>query len=154
MKLICLRIRLPASQRKPCASPTDFIYLNASAFFLFWIGLTFFQTLAFASASVLKISEVSAERESPSIHWIHASLENTATESMETTLRFRLAFYDRNSPEGDIPVNVLRKDQTIVLKPNEIRKMDVKFLEEGASPLIPVRIEPTVRIRREREWKY
>ena len=105
-------------------------------------------------AGAIKISDVTAVRDSPTQHFVRANLHNTSDQMMETVVRSELAFYDRNSPEGDLPVHVLKKDQSFILKPQETLPLEAKFLEEGAPPSIPLRIEPLVRIRREREWKY
>lgn len=100
------------------------------------------------------ISEVTLEQKSFQDHQLSAKVQNTTNESREVTLRAQIFFFNRNSPPGDLPINILRKDHVMVLKPQEIRNLEVKFVEEGGHRLEPLRLEPQVRVRRQREWKY
>jgi hypothetical protein len=118
--------------------------------------LTSLMVVLFATSTraEVQISNVTLTENSLDEHWVHGEILNNSPEVREVTFRTQVIFYERNSPRGDLPLNVLRKDQTIILKAQEKRLVDVKFIEQGGRPLLPIRAEPLMRVRREREWKY
>ena len=83
-----------------------------------------------------------------------ANVANTTSETREVILRGQITFYDRAVPAGDVPVMILHKTVALVLKNGESRAIDMTLLNEGTWPKGSLRMEPSMRIRREREWNY
>ena len=48
----------------------------------------------------------------------------------------------------------LRKDMTVILKAGETRTLEVPLINEGSMPRGDIRIEPMMRVRRQRVWNY
>jgi len=83
-----------------------------------------------------------------------ASIANKTPEPREIILRYALYFYDRSAPSGDIPIMVIRKDRTIILKRREQRTIKTLLIREGGQERGAFRLEPKVRLRRQRPWNY
>ena len=97
----------------------------------------------------VKIQEQSYDR-----YIVSATIANKTAEPREATLRAQVFFFDKVSPYGDKPLSVLRKDATIVLKARESRKVRVLLIDEGSVAKQRVRLEPEIRLRRQRVWNY
>ncbi len=121
---------------------------------LFLAGL-----LICAAPSLFAVNEVIVEPATvqevpPDRYTVSAPVFNKTDKPREVTVRAQIAFFDRVSPEGDKPVQVLRKDMTVVLKAHERRKIRVRLIDEGTVPKERVRLETRMRLRRQRLWHY
>lgn len=123
------------------------------------ISAAFF--LAFCAAQVsafafneIKIEHVAVQNQSADRYEVTAVISNESDDSREVTVRAQVFFFSKVSPKGDKPAMILRKDETMVLLPGENRKFRVLLLNEGSFPKERLRIEPEVRIRRQRVWNY
>ena len=117
-------------------------------------GLFFFSTPALFAYGEIKIEGVTVENQSPSRYVLSGSVTNASEETREVVLRGQIVFYERGTPEGDLPIAVLRKDITQVLTPWETRGLKILLLNEGAVPKTALRTKPVLRIRRQRVWNY
>lgn len=106
------------------------------------------------AAEEIRISETAVKELSADKFLVSAVLRNAYKSTREVTLRAQIFFFEKASPKGDKPAMILRKDETIVLRPQEVRKIHVKLINEGTRPKARLRLEPEVRLRREREWNY
>ena len=102
----------------------------------------------------IQISNISLTEKAASKFLLSGDVVNTSNEPREVILRSQISFYDRSSPERDVPVAVIHKDMTIILKPQESRRLDIPIINEGAMPKTAIRTEPSLRIRRQRVWNY
>jgi hypothetical protein len=127
-------------------------------------GPTFF-LIAHLLFSFLGIAELSAageinlsapmlEQEPPDHYYVLGSVTNTTDKTREVILRAQVLFYDKAVPKGDLPVIVLRKDMTLILKPREKKELRIPILKEGFLPRLDLRVEPQLRLRRQRVWNY
>ena len=87
-------------------------------------------------------------------YFLEGLIENTTEDPREVVVRAQLSFFERGVPAGDVPVFILRKDLTLILKPGEGREMKIPLVDEGTRPKTALRIEPMLRVRRQREWVY
>ncbi len=110
-----------------------------------------FQVLALGE---IQVESVRIETQSPGNYWLVGTVRNTTSEAREVTLRAQIVFFDRAAPEGDLPVALLRKDRTEILRAGEAREVRVTLLNEGTPPRGDLRLEPLLRIRRQRLWNY
>ncbi len=79
---------------------------------------------------------------------------NATTEKREIIFRAQLLFFETGSPKGDLPAMILRKDMTAILRPGERRALEAVLRNEGTSLKGSLRLEPTVRVKQNREWYY
>lgn len=121
--------------------------------FLFVLGFVF-SPPSFSSPLNIDIHDVEAELLGPGKYLVRGSIFNGSDTPREITLRAQVTLYDRTSPKGDKPVSIIRKDFIIVLRTEETRELKISLLNEGTLPKGALRIEPMLRIRREREWMY
>ncbi len=105
-------------------------------------------------ARLIGVSNVSYSENAPGTFSVKGTLQNPTPEPREVVMRGQLTFYDQTAPKGDLPLFSLRKDTTLVLKPNESREVEVSLINEGAVPRGALRIESMIRIRRQRIWNY
>ena len=113
----------------------------------------FMPTPGFAIDEVT-VKDYAVQNESLGRYEVTATLCNRTRDSREVTLRAQIFFFEKASPKGDKPAMILRKDETVVLFPEETRKITVPLLNEGSFPKARLRVEPEVRIRRQRVWNY
>ena len=118
------------------------------------IFLIFFAASPLFAAGEIQIQNVSVEAQSASRYVLNGTVENTTPETREVILRGQVAFYEKASPEGDLPVAILRKDVSMVLKSKESRLLHIILLNEGTAPKGSLRLQPILRIRRQRPWNY
>ena len=102
----------------------------------------------------IKIEKVGLRTFSPDHYFVTGQVSNTTQDSREVVLRAQVLFYEKGSPKGDIPAMILRKDRTLVLRPLETRKVKTRLLNEGDLPRSELRLEPVLRVRRQRPWNY
>ena len=124
----------------------------------FWIVFVFFifsGPFNLHAVDEIKIDNVAVEKQSSTDYVISGVVSNTSDLAREIVLRVQLSFYERVSPPGDLPAAILRKDMTLVLKPAENRTLRISLYNEG-SMILPTayRLEPILRIRRQRPWNY
>ena len=124
----------------------------------FFVSAIFFlaaaRPLPAATAAEVRIEGVGFEAKSPSHYVVRGTVSNETAESRDLILRAQMTFYDKAAPRGDVPAAVLRKDIAIVLKAGETRALEIPMIEEGTHPKGSFRVEPSIRIRRSREWNY
>ncbi len=130
--------------KKPC------FFFPLLVFFL--LGTLFVPCLF--SADEIIIQDISAKEIAPQRFTLKYHVSNATVDSREVVLRSQIEVFDRAVPAGDLPVNILRKDQTLVLKPGESRDMSVDFVGQGQPAKGDLRVSPVVRIRRQRVWNY
>ena len=118
---------------------------------LLWV--LFFPITLFAVGEIL-IENVQAKRLEHDRWEATALVMNVTEEPREVVLRGQITFYDQTAPKGDLPVSILRKDLTLILKPDEVRPVKIHFIDEGGAPKGSLRLEPFFRIRRQRVWSY
>ena len=120
-----------------------------------WASL--FLALFFASALYagdVHVDKIRYEEKKANFYVLSGTLTNDGGSPREAVVRGQLTFYDKASPKGDVPVAVVRKDITVVLRTGEIRNLEIPLYNEGRMPAGSFRAEPMLRIRREREWNY
>ena len=113
----------------------------------------FCQTDARAQGEIV-IEGVSAEQRTPTKYLVVGKVRNRTQESREVILRAQVVFYDKAAPKGDVPAANVWKDVTLVIWPNENRKIEIPLILEGGKPAGSLRMEPGLRLRRQREWMY
>lgn len=128
------------------------LHLTSCLFFLSCL-LFLSQSHAWAVGEVM-IEQVQVREKAPQRFEIQANVINTTKEAREVTLRAQVEVFDRMVPRGDQPLNVFRRDRNLILKPGETRPLRFQFVGEGVPPKTATRVEPTVRIRRQRVWNY
>ena len=106
------------------------------------------------AAGEIQIEQTAVQEIPPDRYEMTALVRNKSTDSREVVLRAQLFFFDEASPPGDIPLMILRKDETIVLKNEESRMVRIRLINEGTLPKSRLRLEPEIRIRRQRPWNY
>lgn len=106
------------------------------------------------SAGEIAITDLQAERIENSRYHLKAQIMNTSSETREIVLRSQIEIFDQNAPRGDLPLSILRKDKNWVLKPGESRVLEEDFLAQGTALKGALRIEPKLRVRRNRIWNY
>jgi hypothetical protein len=102
----------------------------------------------------IRITNVAARQKTPGKFILTANVANSTGEPREVVFRAQLTFYDKTSPPGDLPATVVQKDFTIILKAGQERSLEVPIILEGKLPPGSLRMEPSLRIRRQREWMY
>jgi hypothetical protein len=121
-----------------------------------WILAGFFMA-AFAAQAFgvgeIHIDGVGIQEKPPFQYFLNGTVSNQTTDIREVVLRGQVVFYDRTAPKGDLPVRVLRKDITLILRPSESRNVQMQFFLEGNLPKTPLRVEPVLRQRRQRIWE-
>jgi hypothetical protein len=123
---------------------------------VFFLSLLFF-TLASGSAYAageVTLEKTEAKESSPGRYEVSAVFYNHTPEAREVVLRAQLFFFEEFAPAGDLPAMVLRKDETVILKRREGRRVTVVLLNEGTLPKAKLRLKPEIRIRRQRKWQY
>lgn len=121
---------------------------------IFFISAFFFLAPFTGTAGEIQLDNIQLVSHLPDRYEVSVNITNAAFNSREIVLRAQVFFYDAASPKGDIPVMILRKDETIVMKSGEQRTITVKLINEGILPKGRLRLEPEIRIRRQREWNY
>lgn len=116
-------------------------------------GLTFFLPVA-AAMGEIQIDSLAVQEYPPHHYDVSAMMNNKTAETREVVLRAQLFFFEQAAPPGDLPVMILRKDETVVLKAGKRRSITVKLIHEGKLPKGSLRMEPEIRIRRQRVWNY
>lgn len=120
-----------------------------------YFALFFLSTLLFGENSgQIQITNISAREVSEGHYVLEGLVSNKTTNPKELVLRAQITFYDRTAPRGDLPLAVLRKDITIILKSGEERSLQIPLINEGKRWHGAVRLEPFLRIRRQRAWNY
>lgn len=102
----------------------------------------------------IQIEQVAVQNQSADRYEVSAIIQNQTTDPREVTVRAQIFFFEKASPKGQKPAMILRKDETMVLNPSESRQVIVRLLNEGTFPKERLRIEPEVRVRRQRIWNY
>ena len=102
----------------------------------------------------IQVEGVSVDVAAPGRYVLSGTIRNRTEDPREVTFRAQVTAYDKSSPKGDVPVIVIRKDQTIILRPREKRKIEVTLFDEGIPPEGSLRYEPMIRVRRQRLWFY
>ena len=102
----------------------------------------------------IDVSNVGYAESAPGKFLVTGNLQNPTRETREIVVRGLLTFYDKTAPKGDVPIFVLRKDVTIILKAGEGRSVEISLINEGGMPRGALRIEPVLRVRRQRIWNY
>ena len=105
-------------------------------------------------ASLISVSSVAYSEKAPGKFLVTGTLQNPSPEAREVVVRGQLTFYDQSVPPGDIPLFILRKDTTLILKPSGSQSVEVPLINEGGLPRGALRIEPMLRVRRQRVWNY
>lgn len=98
------------------------------------------------------VQDVHLKDHPPFEYRVSGKVINQTAEPREVVLRAQALLFDASAPKGDLPVHAYRKDMTIVLKPSETREVEAVFVKEGKFPDLRARIEPVLRIRRQRLW--
>lgn len=106
------------------------------------------------AAGEIDIQNVGVQDKPPFQYIVRGTVINTTTQDREVVLRAQVVMYDQTAPKGDLPVRVLRKDQTIILKASEQRVVELPVMQEGRMPDVRFRVEPVLRIRRQRPWLF
>ena len=123
---------------------------SSSLFFLLFLSFSF---RVWALGEV-EVKAVSYQENKAGHYLVQCEIANTTDEAREVILRAAIHIYEKASPKGDLPLMVLRKDSTIVLRPQETRALQIPILNEGDYPRGSFRTEATVRIHRQRPWSY
>ena len=98
------------------------------------------------------MDDIELQQDPPFQYKVIGEVINKTAEAREVVLRAQVVFFDQSSPKGDIPVHVLRKDMTVILRGSEKRNVAAVLFQEGHPPDVRYRIEPELRIRRTRLW--
>ena len=111
----------------------------------------------FSSESLFAFGEISVRnvrlQDKPPFQYIvRGTVVNETDHDREVVLRAQVVMYDQTAPKGDLPVRVLRKDKTIILKASESREVEMNVIQEGNMPDVRFRAEPVLRVRRQRLW--
>ncbi len=119
----------------------------------------FLALLVSFSAPLFAIGEISIEnvvmQEIPPFRYqVTGTIRNASNETREVVLRGQIVVYDRGVRKGDVPLRVLRRDVTIILKNLEERQITVDFVTEGRLPDVATRTEGFLRMRRQRVWNH
>ena len=128
----------------------------ARFFRFFSVALIFCTLFPFSgeAANEIKISTPEVRQQDPARYEVLALVQNISEETREVVIRTQIFFFEEGSPDGDLPVMVLRKDDTLVLKGGENRNVMIRLINEGTLPKARLRLKPEVRIRRQRVWNY
>ncbi|MBN1689343.1 MAG: hypothetical protein JW893_09590 [Candidatus Omnitrophica bacterium] len=117
-------------------------------------AIIFIPSMVYAQVGGVNIQHVAAKQRTPSKYVLTAELVNDSGEDKEVILRGQITFYDKAAPKGDLPVTSVRKDVSVVLRKYETRNFETLLIIEGTPPVGSLRMEPSLRIRRSREWNY
>lgn len=121
-------------------------------FCVFFSLFLFTAVSALYAAGEVSVQQVRIEDAPPFQYKVIGEVENTTAEPREVVLRAQAVIYDKSSPQGDVPIHVLRKDMTIVLRASEKRTVETVLFKEGRLPDVRLRIKPELRVRRQRLW--
>ena len=102
----------------------------------------------------MAVSNVAYSQTAPGKFLVTGNIQNPTPEPREVVARGLLTFYDQTPPKGDVPLFSLRKDTTMVLAAGETRALEVLLINEGGMPRGALRVEPVIRVRRQRIWNY
>ena len=106
------------------------------------------------ASSEIQVEAVRVDDQSPSKYILKGTLVNCTIDSREVIYLAQISFYEKAAPSGDLPASILRKNGSVVLRPGERRDVAVDFVSESTPPKGSIRLEPSLRIRRQREWNY
>lgn len=123
-------------------------------FLIAYLLFSFLEVPELRAAGEINLSAPALEQEPPDHYYVLGSATNTTGKTREVILRAQVLFYDKAVPKGDLPVIVLRKDVTLILKPQEKRELRIPILKEGFLPRLDLRVESQLRLRRQRVWNY
>lgn len=104
--------------------------------------------------SQISVSNISYSETEPGKFLLSGDLQNPTQEPREVVIRGLLTVYDQTAPKGDLPLFALRKDMTLILRSGEGRTVEIPLINEGGTPRGALRIEPLIRVRRQRVWNY
>lgn len=100
----------------------------------------------------ISVQNVRLQDKPPFQYKVRGTVVNETAQDREVVLRAQVVMYDQTAPQGDLPVRVLRKDKTIILKASESREVEMTVIQEGRMPDVRFRAEPVLRVRRQRLW--
>ncbi len=122
--------------------------------FILCFVFSFLGSRGLSAAGEINLSAPTLEQEPPDHYYVLGEVTNTTDKTREVILRAQVVFYDKAVPKGDLPVMVLRKDMTLILKSKEHKELRIPILKEGFLPRLDLRVEPELRLRRQRIWNY
>ncbi|MDA9101336.1 hypothetical protein N9K06_01525 [Omnitrophica bacterium] len=126
------------------------LYIFEAVFFA-----VFFSFLPGAGAvGEVTVSSVQTEQRAPDRYLMTAVIANSTGQVREVSLRAQISFYLLASPGGDKPAAILRKDFELILNPGESRELEIPIINEGSAIPGAVRMDKSLRVRRQREWVY
>lgn len=132
-----------------------FIIVRHFLMLVFFILLqSYFAANSARAQESIHVTNLSAAKLAWDQFQLHAEIENRTEVDQEVVFRAQITFYDRSAPVGDLPVSILRKDFIKILKVREKKVITVDLINEGSAIPGAVRMEPMLRVRREREWNY
>ena len=102
----------------------------------------------------ISILNVHIQETPPFQYIVRGTVVNETAQEREVVLRAQAVMYDQTAPKGDLPIRVLRKDKTLILRPSEKREVEMTLIHEGRMPDVRFRVEPVLRIRRQRPWLF
>ena len=121
--------------------------------FYFFVAASFiFLSAPLFGLGEISILDVKVQEKPPFQYKVHGTVVNETAQDREVVLRAQVVLYDLTAPKGDLPVRVLRKDITVILKASEKRNVEMTLIHEGRMPDVRFRIEPLLRMRRQRLW--
>lgn len=118
----------------------------------FFIAAVFLISAPLFGAGEISVVNVHLQDKPPFQYIVRGTVVNETAQDREVVLRAQVVMYDQTAPQGDLPVRVLRKDKTIILKASESREVEMKVIQEGRMPDVRFRAEPVLRVRRQRLW--
>lgn len=120
--------------------------------YAFFIAAVFLMSAPLFGAGEISVVNVCLQDKPPFQYIVRGTVVNETAQDREVVLRAQVVMYDQTAPQGDLPVRVLRKDKTIILKASESREVEMKVIQEGRMPDVRFRAEPVLRVRRQRLW--
>lgn len=121
-------------------------------FHFFLILACLLTTVPVFAAGEINILDVKVLEKPPFQYKVQGTVVNETDHAREVVLRAEVVMYDETAPKGDLPVRVLRKDMTVILKAAEKRNVELTLIQEGRMPDVRFRVEPILRMRRQRLW--
>ncbi len=118
--------------------------------FLFLFG--YFLAAPLFGIGEISILDIKVHNKPPFQYKVQGTVVNETDHDREVVLRAEAVMYDETAPKGDLPVRVLRKDTTVILKAAEKRNVEITLIHEGRMPDVRFRVEPVLRVRRQRLW--
>ncbi len=116
------------------------------------LGICFLAPALAQAFGEISIQNIGFEEFPPFKYKVSGTVKNETGETREVALRAQVVFYDEAAPKGDLPVRVLSKDRTIVLRASETRNIEVFLFKEGRMPDTRLRAQPQIRIHYQRLW--